>query len=622
MKPLTLADLIAIRVSRRGALKGLFATTAWVAGCSGGPAAMKTDSVLPKTSAKAFSPISSEMDARLHVPEGYTARTLIRWGDPVLSGAPAFDPDHPSPRAQAAQFGTNNDFIAYMPLPRGSQNPNHGLLCVNHEYSYGRLMFPTAFTDEKTRVDLELNAVGHSVVEVERGPKGWAVVPDSAYARRLMAVATPTRVQGPAAGHRRLQTPEDPTGALVDGTFANCAGGVTPWGTVLTAEENFDKHFMGSGAGTAEARNHGRFDFRGKAYQRWGNHYPRFDLDQRPTEANRYGWVVEFDPYDPQSVPVKRTALGRFLHECATTVLAPDGRVVVYSGDDRRNEYLYRFVTEGRYHQKKPDQNRDLLDTGTLSVARFSDDGTLRWLPLVFGEGPLVPENGFADQGDVVIETRRAADLVGATPMDRPEDIEIDPVYGRVYVMLTENKSRDAADGANPRSKSKYGHVLELQPPMANDAVDHAAPVAKWSVFLLAGDPADPASGARYGDGAGPADWLANPDNAEFDGLGDLWIATDGMAKTTGKADGLFRCAVQGPDRGVPRRFAAVPKGAELTGPRFTPDSKTLFFSIQHPGAGSSYEAPSTRWPDFDPKLPPRSSVVVVTKDDGDFIGR
>ena len=581
----TLAELIALEISRRGALKGLFATTAWLAGCGGRGSAVPVsmDAVTLRTG---FEPVSHVSDATLRVPAGYTAEVVIRWGDALLPGAQNFDPVRPTPAGQAAQFGTNCDFIAYMPLPLGSQSADHGLLCVNHEYPYTPLMFPASMTDEKARVDVELNAVGHSVVEVKRGPTGWAVVPDSDYARRLKAVDTPMTVQGPAGGHHRLKTPEDPTGALVEGTFANCAGGVTPWGTVLTAEENFDKSFRGTGLDTPEAVNHRRFKFRGKSFQKWGDHYPRFDVDQRPTEPNRYGWIVEYDPYDRESVPVKRTALGRFMHECATTTLAPDGRVVVYSGDDKRDEYLYRFVSSGRYDRKVRENNRDLLDAGTLSVAQCSDGGRLRWVPLVHGRGPLVAENGFNDQGDVVIEARRAADLVGATPMDRPEDVEVDPVTGRVYVMLTENKTREMPNGANPRPQNKCGHVLELIPPMKGTAVDHAADEMGWSVLLLAGDPADAAAGARYGEGAGPENWLSNPDNAAFDGLGEFWIGTDGATKTYGKADGLFRCPVRGPNRGVPERFVAVPSGAELTGPCFTPDSKTLFFSVQHPGEG------------------------------------
>ncbi len=617
----TLAELVALDVSRRGALKGLFATTAWLAGC-GGRAPVSPMSVETLTRPPSFGPVSHEADATLRVPEGYTAKVLIRWGDALLPGSNHFDPQQPTPEGQAAQFGTNNDFIAYMPLPLGSQNPNHGLLCVNHEYAFTPLMFPASMTDAKAKVDVELNAVGHSVVEIKREAGGWTVVPDSLYARRIKAVNTPMRVQGPAGGHHRLKTPEDPTGALVEGTFANCAGGTTPWGTVLIAEENFHKSFRGTGAGSAEAANHQRLEFKGKSRQQWAEHYPRFDVDQRPTEPNRYGWVVEYDPYDRESVPVKRTALGRFMHESATTVVSAGGRVVVYSGDDRRNEYLYRFVSDGRYDPKVRENNRDLLDSGTLSVAQCSDGGRLRWLPLVHGQGPLVAANGFNDQGDVVIEARRAADLVGATPMDRPEDVEVDPVTGRVYVMLTENKYRSTPNGANPRTGNKCGHVLELIPPMAGKAVDHAADEMKWAVLLLAGDPADPESGARYGKGAGSENWLSSPDNGAFDGLGQLWIGTDGAGKVYGKADGLFRCPVRGPQRGVPQRFVAAPMGAELTGPCFTPDSKTLFFAIQHPAEGSTYAAPSTRWPDFDPSRPPLSSVVVVTKDDGDFIGK
>jgi uncharacterized protein len=463
-------------------------------------------------------------------------------------------------------------------------------------------------------------AHGLSIVEIRRDGSGaWRPVEASALNRRVSLRSTGFRIAGPAAGHDRLKTGADPSGRHVLGTLNNCAGGVTPWGTVLSAEENIDDYFSGRTAASSEAENHRRMGMSGEPQESpWARHFARFDLAREPNEPNRFGWIVEIDPYDPRSTPVKRTALGRFKHEGAATILNKDGRVVVYSGDDERFEYVYRFVSAGRFDPVDPARNAQLLDSGVLSVARFTDDGRLTWLPLVFGRGPLTPQNGFLSQADLLIETRRAADLMGATPMDRPEDIEPNPATGTVFASFTGNSDRTRAqiDAANPRAKNEHGHILELIPPGGRGIeADHAADVFRWEIFLLAGDP-EADDGAFYTGAVGGNGWLAKPDNLAVDGRGGLWIATDG-AGPLGFADGLWACATAGPERGRPRHFFRVPLGAELTGPSFTPDGSTLFVSVQHPGHGSSFDAPSTRWPDFEQGMPPRPSVVAITREDG-----
>ncbi|MGH6932486.1 MAG: PhoX family protein, partial [Dongiaceae bacterium] len=353
----------------------------------------------------------------------------------------------------------------------------------------------------------------------------------------------------------------------------------------------------------------------------WARFQNRFNVELEPNEANRFEWVVEYDPYDPKSVPVKRTALGRFGHEAATTILNRDGRVVVYMADDDYNEYVYRFVSSGTYNPNDRATNFNLLDQGTLSVARFDADGNVNWLPLVHGQGPLTAANGIDSQGDVLLQVKRAGDLVGATPMDRPEDFEADPATGRVYLVLTKNKKREIVDAANPRPKNPTGHIIELTPPGEGTALDHAASTFKWEHFILAGDPGNPEHAVQYHPAVSANGWLANPDNIAFDSRGRMWIATDG-APSFDIADGLYGVDTVGPGRALPKLIYAAPIGAEITGPSFTPDGQTLFISVQHPAENSeTLEKATTRWPDFSEKIPPRPAVVVITRDGGGEIG-
>lgn len=618
----TARDLIALRLSRREALQG-FAASALLGALTGRWArAGEAESTLR------FRSPDHVIGDDDRVADGYVAQVLIRWGDPVLAGAPAWEPAALTAANQALQLGYNNDFLGYFPLPRGSEASERGLLHVNHEYTSPQLMFPGYRGREgmtAAQVAVELAAHGGSVLEVRRGPRGWRVVAGSRYARRITG-QTPMEVSGPAAGHPRLRTKADPQGRRVLGTLNNCAGGKTPWGTALMAEENIDGYFGGADpAELPEAESLARFGFSADGWLSFHRHVERFDMSREPNEPNRFGWVVEYDPYDPTSTPVKRTALGRFRHEGATTLVNRDGRVVIYMGDDARFEYLYRFVTADRYDPTDPAAARDLLDRGTLYVARL-DERRVRWLPLVHGEGPLTEDHGFASQADVLIDARRAADLLGATPLDRPEDVEPNPVNGKVYVNLTNNTDRteDRTDAANPRGPNVHGHVLELTPPGGYGAdADHTADVYFWGFFLLGGDPNVVGSGAAYHPDSEV--WLSCPDNCAFDPQGRLWIATDQGSKQarSGIPDGLYAADTEGPGRGLLKLLYAVPRGAEMCGPEFTPDGRTLFASVQHPGEtrGSTFEEPSTRWPDFRDGVPPRPSVVAIRRPDGGPIG-
>lgn len=639
----TLPELVERHLSRRALLGGLSAVAALrlVARADAvhggkpyaGPGTAPDE--VPVSSLR-FTEIPHAMATDHAVAPGYDVQIVVRWGDPILEGAPAFAPGKQDAAAQERQFGFNNDYLAFLPLPKGSSSSDHGLLCANHEYTWLHMLVPglthKTQRDASTRAqhELEMAAHGHSVVEVQRVDGRWSPVAGSKWNRRITG-RTPIELAGPAAGHVRLQTKADPTGRVVIGTLNNCSGGTTPWGSVLFCEENFNKYFHGKAEDGREARNHARYDVGGELEFGWHRFEERFEVAAEPREANRFGWVVEVDPYDPASKPVKRTALGRMKHEAATCVLNHDGRVVVYTGDDDEFEFVYKFVSAKAWDPKAPASAQSLLDEGTLFVARFADDETLEWLPLVHGKGPLSKENGFESQADVLIEARTAATLLGATPMDRPEDVETNPVNGRVYVMLTNNtlRKKEETNAANPRKKNRHGHVLELSPPKTEAGLrDHAATRFKWEVFLLAGDPKDEKADAKYTQGTSAHGWLSCPDNCAFDPQGRLWIATDGLMHSK-QCDGVFACDTTGRAAAQTRHFFRAPVGAEVCGPCFTPDGTTLFLAIQHPGEvdaddksdGVTFSTPSTRWPDFQDDVPPRPAVVAITKQGGGVIG-
>jgi secreted PhoX family phosphatase len=595
----------------------------------------------------------SKADAVI-VPDGYRADVVIRWGDALFADGPAFDAAAiaqgallraDASAAQSRQFGYNCDGIGLFALDATRQ-----LLCVNHEFPLPALMFAGwvearnaraigAFVRERPSVVAYMQAaVGLSVVELTRGPR-WGYVRDSRYNRRITA-HTAMEITGPARGHTLLN-PRGERVPLAFGTLGNCAAGTTPWRTYVTAEENVDDYFGNGAAAELDAATeqvHRRFGLRLRdSAFRWEYADPRFDVAANPAELCKFGWIVELDPFDPSSRPKKRTALGRFKHEGATTVLAADGRAVVYMGDDEQFEYFYKFVSRGRFDAALPEANRDLLDDGTLYVARLDDEGRGEWLPLVHGRHPeLTPERGFASQADVVLRCREAADRVGATPLDRPEDVAVNPRTGSVYLACTQNLGRDRGpasvagrtldtrtDRASPRAPNTAGHILEL----AERDADAAATAFRWEIFLLAGAPsrqelvaalpsehsASLAASATYFGGATDIDDLsafANPDNLGFDGDGNLWIVTDGNQPGNNN-DGCFACPTEGPERGHVRRFMSGPVGAEVSGCEFTADGGALFLTLQHPGEAGSATNPQSHWPDGG-EAAPRPSVVAI----------
>lgn len=577
----------------------------------------------------AFTPISATTADSVVVPEGYAWNTFIRWGDPILPGGRGLNTDYSNLTVaqQEAAFGYNNDFVAFLPATRGGSESDEGLMWVNHEYTQGELMFASYDPENPTQeqVDIEIAAHGGSVVEVYRNA-GATYYRRGAARNRRVTGTTPMTVAGPAAGHALLQTAADPSGTTVLGTFNNCAGGKTPWGTILTAEENFNQYFGVPSTDTAPAEDdptrvaHERY---GVGYEpsgrKWETYHERFNVAAEPNEPYRHGWIVEVDPYDPESVPVKHTALGRFKHEGAETAVAPDGRVVAYLGDDERFDYLYKYVSAGTY---SPDNsladNMALLDDGTLYVAVFNDDNTGSWIPLVHGQSGLTPENGFADQAEVLIKTRQAGDQVGATPMDRPEDVTPDPNRpGYVYVACTNNTRRTAEVGtnaANPRLDNQWGHVIEI----LEDTADFASGTFTWDFLMLCGDPSDPST-VFSGFPKDQVSPISAPDNLCFTPTGDLLVATDGQPGGLELNDAFHWVPLTGTERGHVQQFLSVPVGAEACGPEFTPDGQTLFCAVQHPGDGGTLAEPISTFPDAGRGA--RPAMISIWKVGGGVVG-
>ncbi|MGI3222632.1 PhoX family protein [Streptomyces sp. GTA36] len=633
-------DVAQQALSRRGVLKtatvlalATGAGTTAVSAAAAQPAASGSGSRPPR--GLDFAPVPPNTTDAVTIPDGYSQQIVIRWGDPLLAGAPRFDAHKQSPKAQARQFGYNNDYMALLDLPH-----RHGqkLLVVNHEYTNEEIMFYGYDPANPTREQVEIAWAAHglSVLVVRadhRSGRLWPAVGD--VLNRRITATTPFTFTGPAAGSDLLKTGADPTGRKVLGTLNNCGGGTTPWGTVLSGEENFNQYFANAAAvtdPTAKARL-ARYGLPAGASQRkWERFDDRFDIAKEPNEPNRHGWIVEIDPYDPTSTPRKRTALGRFKHEAAEPRLTADGRVALYMGDDERFDYLYKYVSTKAYKKGNSgaarEHNLTLLDEGTLYVAKFTGDspaaeidgtgklpndgefdGTGEWIPLATGN---VSHVAGVTAEEVYVFTRLAADKAGATKMDRPEDVEPNPRTGRVYVALTNNSDRGATgkagpDEANPRKANKHGHILELEEKRGNAA----AKTFQWKLLLVCGDPEDPST-YFAGFDKSQVSPISCPDNVAFDDHSNLWIATDGAA--LGFHDGLFAVPLKGAERGHVKQFLTMPKGAECCGPIITRDR--ILVAPQHPGetTGATAENPGSAWPDGPGKLS-RPSVVSVWAD-------
>ena len=574
--------------------------------------------------ALSFTAVPASLRDTVVVPPEYEYQVIYRWGDPtgIGSALPAFRPDASNTAEdQALQAGMHHDGMHFFPL--GSDG-RRALLVLNHEYTdEQQLHADGAAPLTAAKVRKSQHAVGVSVIEIERLPSGWRQVLPSGYARRIHARTT-MHIAGPAAGSALLQTAADPSGREVLGTLANCAMGVTPWGTYLTCEENFHGYFGADkslgGTSDAAARRYGTTP--GGQWVDWYRFDERFDVLKHPNESHRFGWVVEIDPMDPASTPIKRTALGRKCTESATCTLTRDGRVAVYMGDDARFEFIYKFVSRDRVRPGGYAANRDLLDHGTLYAARFDASGQGAWLELTNGD------NGHADQAEVLVHARLAASARGATPMDRPEWVAIHPRTAEVFVSLTNNSQRGApgrpaVDAANPRANNLGGHIMRW----TEAGADAAATTFTWSHFVLAGDPAVPGTDARYP--SPQADAFGAPDGLHFDSAGLLWIQTDMSGQAIGKGtyanlgNNALLCADLA--TGSIKRFLTGPNGSEITGCVVTPDRSTLFVNIQHPGetSDSGGARANSAWPDgSEPgSARPRSAIVAVRRRNGGAVG-
>lgn len=577
----------------------------------------------------AIAPVPKIVDD-LNVPAGYTWQPIIRWGDPLFSGVPALDFENQTPEAQAGQFGYNSDYLDIIKDRSGRT----GVLVNNHEYVNPGVMFPPTSDEAELdrRAAIYKAAHGFSVVELRRSKLGqpWRYLVDGRRNRRITA-DTVFELTGPAAGSELVKTAEDPEGRWAKGTLGNCAGGTTPWGTILSGEENFDGYFVWA-ADTAGQKRY-RATASTKSTYTFERIDPRFNAKDPGfvNEPNRFGWIVEIDPEDPTSTPRKHTAMGRFKHEGANVIIGEDGRVVAYMGDDQTNDYLYKFVSKGTFDPGKTPvarrNNLGLLSEGDLYVAKFTGnspaaeitgtgvlpsdglfDGTGEWIALTQNGESVIP--GMTTE-EVLVFTRLAADTVGATKMDRPEDVQPNLATGRVYVALTNNSSRNAStiDEANPVTGNRHGHVIELVETAGQGGTSFG-----WSILLLCGDPAVDQNTYFAGFPKELVSPISCPDNLAFDSEGNLWISTDGAPSKIGYNDGLFKVPLTGPDRGKVQQFLSVPRDAETCGPVIHDEEGMVYVAVQHPGEEGSVAAPNSYFPDYVPNHRPESGLVAAPR--------
>jgi secreted PhoX family phosphatase len=498
-----------------------------------------------------FKPIQPSSEDRLILPDGVRQQVVISWGDDLGSKCPKGNPE---------KFGFNNDFTCFFPIDSltGGSSCEEGLLWVNHEYPHGIFLSDYIGTGPKTaaQIQQERLAVGGSIVHLKKDGGNWKVVTGSKYHRRLTANYPKIELTGPT----REMVP------FGIGTLANCSGGQTPWMTVLTCEENYP-------------------DFNNINEEEYGHRWG--DVKEEMIDENQYGWIVEIDPFGALP-PLKHSSLGRFKHENAAVTVGSKGHLVVYMGDDEVDQHLYKFVSAEKFDPKASRaEQRKVLSAGTLYVAEF---GKGVWIPLDLETNPLLKKAGFTSQAEVLFETRKAAKASKATPLDRCEDCELHPLDRSLYVSLTNNSKHG----------NLYGQIVRL----VENNDDPESEGFRYEIFSA----------------GGPTTGLACPDNLAFDKEGNLWVVCDMSSDKMNKGaykpfgnNGLFVVPTRGDSLGEAFQFASGPNEAELTGPWFTPDQKTLFLSVQHPGEMSkSLKQLTSHWPDGGDSIP-KPSVVAIS---------
>ncbi|AKE39934.1 Putative phosphatase [Corynebacterium camporealensis] len=588
-----------------------------------------------------FDAVQPNTEDKVVIPDGYEQSVLIAWGDPLFKDAPEFDVHNQTAAAAEKQFGFNNDFAGLLKHP---DDPNRLVYVCSHEYTTEPMMFPDYDPDNPTEEQVKIGWAGHghSILEVSKVGDTGELKREFGPLNRRITATTPFRLVGPAAGDKLVQTDADPSGKEVKGTLNNCSGGITPWQTMLSGEENFDQYFRGKAKDKKAQASLERFGIEEEESERkWERFDDRFDVAKTPNEPNRFGWIVEINPLDPDSTPIKHTALGRFKHEAGNIHIADDGTVVCYSGDDSRFEYIYKFISTKKYIEGDLEHNLSILDHGTLYVAKMEGnspeeeidgsgvlpedglfDGSGTWVKLLTSD---TENNKFESHVDgfsaaeVAVFTREAADKVGATKMDRPEDIEVHPDTAKVYVALTNNSYRGATGEDAEKNKeepmewapikeNKNGMVMEIED-------DHAGEKFSWNLFIVCGDPreANTYFGGFDKEKVSP---ISCPDNLAFDNHGNMWISTDGNALDSN--DGLYAVTTEGETRGELKCFLTVPAGAETCGPIVT--DERVMVNVQHPGEAddATFDAPTSHWPDGGNSTP-RPAVAVVWKKDGNI---
>jgi hypothetical protein len=652
----TFYDVVEARTSRRSFILGSLAAVA--TGLYGIPAITSRAALAGSTASSGllgFTAVPISQEDQVVVPSGYKVQVLAPWGTPINGASPEYKPGAVSGADQAQQVGSHHDGMHFFPINGSSED---GLLVMNHEYVEPRFFHAAKWKGQKAdnegivfdangmrdadEVLAEINGHGCSVVRIKKGSDGqWGIIADPM--NRRVTGLTPMEIAGPVRGSAHVMTKYSPDGTKTRGTINNCAHGVTPWNTYMSAEENWAGYFVNTDKTDQKAdlpREQARYGVSDEA-SRYGwekavggaDEFIRFDASAKGASAaedyrnepSNFGWLIEFNPYDPASVPAKRTALGRFAHEGIVFAPPAAGKpIVCYSGDDARFEYIYKFVSAKPYDAATA--SGSLLDEGTLYVAKFNADGTGEWLALAPGQSGLTPENGFADLADILVNTRLAADKAGATKMDRPEWGAVDTNSGEVYFTLTNNNRRaqTQVDAVNPRAENNFGQIVRWR----YAGGDHAATSFQWDLFVLAGSKT---SSALFTGGAlGEEAIFACPDGLWCDTDSRLWIQTDmgdigPPFKGPLEPFGTNQMLAADPKTGEVRRFLTGPWGQEVTGVITTPDQKTMFVNLQHPGAHASDEDFAagkfgSGFPDYNGSVP-RSATLVITREDGGIIG-